>query len=129
MNRRGFLKALAGAVAAGPRAASAAVQEAEKLVLEGLPGDSVIPSVGSWGPAPAQSSLVWATRGLARLTNPMYREHIRSQIGVSRLDPDLASMRSMSLSVKVGIQQERNYHRALENEKTYLEKALTGLFD
>lgn len=53
----------------------------------------------------------------------------RRNVVVTALDPDLAVRKSMSLSVRIGIQKERNFQREIENERTYYDRVLSGFFD
>lgn len=45
------------------------------------------------------------------------------------LDPDLASMRSMSLSVRIEMQRERNLQRSIDRERSYLNGFLEKVLD
>ncbi|MDP2618604.1 MAG: hypothetical protein Q8P46_00265 [Hyphomicrobiales bacterium] len=71
----------------------------------------------------------WAAQSLKRLFNPALLEQRKQNMVVTRFDPDLAANRSMSLSVKMLIQRERNFKRETESERTYLQQVLDGTWD
>lgn len=135
MNRRSFLKFLPAGVIGAKQAAAEA---AEKLALGADP-------IGGLGymdaergmPAPPTgyigsstlSSRDWATNDLKRLIDPGWLRERRETIRVQSLDPDLASMKSMSLSVRIEMQKDRLLARHVEREKTRLEKIIAGVFD
>lgn len=133
MNRRGFLKFLPAAAVGGKRAL---VEAAERLVLPGVVNPGLAGS-GGGAPAPDGSPLdddpsrrIWATKRLFQLANPVHLEQRRQDAWhVHALDPDLASMYSMSLSAKIVIQRERNYQRALDADRGFYGRVLSGLWD
>lgn len=129
MNRRGFLKFLPAAVIGGKQAAAEA---AEKLALGNVGALGSVgfpPSVGMIHSPDSSDSTTWARRNLTRLLDPRWLEQRREQIGVAVLDPDLASMKSLSLSVRISMQKDRNFEREISRERSYLEKVIAGVFD
>lgn len=66
---------------------------------------------------------------MAQLVNPAWLEQKLMDTTVHALDPDLASMRSISLSVKIEMQRERNFKREIARTKSYYEKVIAGVFD
>jgi hypothetical protein len=48
----------------------------------------------------------------------------RRSTGVDMLDPDLAVMRSLSLTAKMSMQRDRNFARQFENEKHWLQRQI-----
>lgn len=131
MNRRAFLRFLPGAIVGGKQAAKAAVDAAtEKLVFEGIEGTVAGPVPAPHGVPMASSTGEYARKELLRLANPFYVDQRREDDSwVNRLDPDLASMHSMSLSARISIQRDRNVGRAMDRHKRWLSRALTGAFD
>jgi len=130
MRRRGFLGFMGGAAVAGP---SALKQAAENMV--GLSRSAALsPGVGGFGaPAPAQPGDANALTGLLRehkllgmirnLTADQ-RNELRRRTWVDRLDPDLASYASFSLSAKIAMQRERNVDARLAHRKGWLERVI-----
>lgn len=128
MNRRSFLKFLPAGVV-GVR--QAAAEAAEKLAL----GDGRIGGLGymdhdtvgelgpmGWG-GPTNDR---AVKDLKRLLDPEWLKAKRETIQVRSLDPDIACMKSMSLSVRIQIQKDRLLARHVERERSILEKIIAG---
>lgn len=129
MNRRGFL----GLLGATPFAAKKAAAEAVSSLV-GISGPMAIPSGGDV-PASLGSlsssrggpdDVEWATKQLSRFLNPKNLERMRKNIVVTRLDPDLASMQSMSLSARMAIQKERRLQETIDSERSWLERMIEG---
>lgn len=130
MKRRGFLAFMGGAAVAGPgMAKQAATQTLADLSLAPVVGD-LVPTGDSIGGS-IGGSRDWQVRELAQLVGRSAAQHAfnQSRVEVTRLDPDLASYRSISLSAKIMIQRERTYWREFERNRTWLEKAIAGWFD
>lgn len=51
---------------------------------------------------------------------------VRGRVTVSVLDPDLASMQSMSLSVRMEMQKDRTARMLIDRERTWLERLIRG---
>lgn len=132
MNRRGVLGALAGAVAAGPSAAKAAAAGLSQPVGGIALGDNALQyasiASGKGGPLAPDASF-WRDR-LKDLIDRRGERLAGFMRNVSKLDPDLAESRSLSLSAKIRIQAERNEQRDFDEESSrYLKlaKEIVGL--
>jgi lambda repressor-like predicted transcriptional regulator len=133
MNRRGFLGALSGAVFGGRRAvAEMAKGEAEKWALaeptapidDRVFASSSVPFFSD--PEKVKSR---ALASLGNLFTSSNKDKVRRAIVVTRLDADIASLRSFSLSVKMEMQRERVLARALEIEKSDLERIISDALE
>lgn len=72
-------------------------------------------------PVPADQGGYAASR-LRELFDPAWERQQRESAarnGVSRLDPDLASARSFSLSAAIRMQRERDVEREIKNSRDY----------
>lgn len=134
MRRRGFFGFAAGAVVAGPAVAKdiAAKTFADDAVLHGLDAMGIrampFPSNGPVAEAGAPLSPARALNTLSllrTLTGEQRRELLRRQY-VSRLDPDIASYRSFSMSAKLAMQRERQLEEQLATRKGWAERLLLG---
>ena len=129
MNRRSFLKFIPAGVLGAKQAAA---QAAEKLAFGvgeiGLEASSAT-DMPMGGIAGSGDYAGYARKRLAQMLTPWWQELRRRGISVSRLDPDLASMRSLSLSVRMQMQRDRNFERIMADERAHYEGALSGLFD
>lgn len=130
MNRRSFLKFLPAGVLGAKHAAAEA---AESLVLRRAPiggigyvdhGAALNMAGGIGGPSNS-----WAIKELEHLLDPRTRAMKRANIRVESLDPDLASMKSMSLGVRLEIQKDRLLDREVDRERSRLENIIAGIFD
>jgi hypothetical protein len=65
---------------------------------------------------------------LALRSQAEHRERQRQQY-VGSLDPDLATFRSFALHTKIRVQKRRDYWRGIENEKSWLQRRIEGVFD
>lgn len=122
LGRRNFLRLLGAGAASAPAVAKAAGMEA----LTTLAGHSAAPfAVGASIGTPTVSQSVEETSrayvGMSNYLRMMGRlpEHVEHDVRerakyVGHLDPDIAAMRSFSLSAKILWQQERNYEREVE---------------
>lgn len=106
--RRRFLSLLGAAPAAIPVIAREA---AAKLGLEGALGGTISSSIplGLGGVPPDPSSEPWPQRALRMFWRPTQRRERRNTVEwqARRLDPDLASMRSISPSAAYQLQRSR----------------------
>lgn len=112
MNRRGFLHALSRAPAVGVAARAAIEQEAAGLVRVGMLGGAV---PASSGPPDYPQAAEEPTPDQIRhaLLSPFVRRQVESilyeeQRHVGTIDPDIAVLRSFSLSAKIAFQRQRN---------------------
>jgi len=130
MRRRGFLGFMGGAAVAGP---SALKQAAEDMV--GLSRSAALsPGVGGFsalahdqpGDANALTGLLREHKllGMIRNLTTDQRNELRQRTWVDRLDPDLASYASFSLSAKIAMQRERNVDARLAHRKGWLERVI-----
>jgi hypothetical protein len=132
-SRRKFLSLLGVSTAAGPLAAKAAA-DTEIAKLAGISQAIANTGLGMYGRSPGQpisngqsgamsyaQMAVGASDYIKVFGVPEVIEfELRDQSKwISALDPDLASKKSWSMSVKILEQRERNYKRAVER----LEKA------
>jgi len=110
--RRGFLKFLGIGAAAAPATLSAT---ADRVIQGGMPIAPMGGYAGSGliGSSPNVARPRIAREALKLMGVPQWqKDQWRHEAkNVSVLDPDLASMRSMSLSAKIYIQQDRNYQK------------------
>lgn len=131
MKRRGFLGLMGGALAAGPSMAKEAVTQT--MADLSVPGVGIPYGMGGM-PGQTSSNAPYDEREhlqgqLSKLLGKSAAEKLREKktMGVNMLDPDLASMRSFSLSARMRIQQDRNYERMLEQERSWIERRLDDL--
>lgn len=125
MKRRGFLGFMGGAVAAGPgMARQAAAQTLGSLST----GDFV--SIGAPMYGGAVSDPGYAIHRLGQFkkflesAEALRRRRLGTSVNI--LDPDLAQMRSFSLSAKIRMQRERNFQEWLDHESSWLQRAISG---
>ena len=131
MKRRGFLGFMGGAAVAGP---SALKKAAEDMV--GLSRSAALsPGVGGfgaleYGPQPGDANALTGFlrehKLLGRIRNLTVdqRNELLRRTWVDRLDPDLASYASFSLSAKIALQRERNVDTRLAHRKGWLERVI-----
>lgn len=128
MKRRSFLGFLGGAAAAGPSMAKGAADIAmSDLRLAGsMYGDG---SASAGYPITASGSASsWAKESLERFLGKTpdmiaYEKRGRS---VHALEPDVASMRSLSMRAKVSMSRDRQYERATRQEHENLLGHIAG---
>lgn len=130
MKRRNFLKGLFAAPAAVP----AVMAEAQSMVMGSVthPTDRLIGATPSnyWISGTKtpdskywQSELTGAKNYLAELLSPERRQIAISNTlrHLSRLDPDIAAMRSLSMSARMRMQAERNVDRETASDVASIE--------
>lgn len=118
MDRRGFLKAavitpVAAPVAMREAAASAGINPLIGVFSEGSFGDDV-DCESDFGPALKNDYIL---DRIKTTFSKKYQDKERDRLknmAVNRLDPDLASSRSFSLSTAIRIQRERNVQRHID---------------
>lgn len=130
MKRRGFLKALAAAPVAAPAIAAEAVAGGG---LGSSAGKIAMPAVGSGAffgdtSGPINDETQWARGQLAKLAGRSreQKEHERLQFTPDGIDPELAGMRSLSLSAKVRMSRDRQYERYNERRNRNLIARIAG---
>jgi len=115
LNRRKFLGVAAASPLAAKEIATRAMEEAQ-MQASGISmyGDSLYTGIPASDPMPDMRSL-W--EAISELGVPEWkREDLRDDAKRSRtLDPDIASMRSLSLGAKVRRQWDRNYKILVES--------------
>lgn len=130
LNRRKFFGLLPGAVVGGKAAAAQAATELAETMALGKPALSGAIGYANGAPYPGgnpANNIDWARNALKRLTSHE-RERRAREWSVTRLDPDLAVNRSMSLSAKILIQKDRDIERSFANERSYLEGVIAGFW-
>ena len=133
MRRRGFLSFLGGAAVAGPGMVKTAAAHGMESLSLGQVAGGLTTGYGLEGPAYATAGMEvsdvspldpghWAQRELADFIGMTAKDlaERRRQTHVSVLDPDLAVMRSLSLSAKIRMQRDRQFERGLEDHRSYL---------
>jgi hypothetical protein len=125
LSRRGFIGALTGAVASGPKAVAKAVAPA------GI-GQTLIHniSIGEQrydGCVPSEDKN-WAKRKLANWLLPDFHDKEYREFSVYELHPDLYALRSMSLSAKMRIQKRRSFEIYKKKDMHFLQKCISGDF-
>ena len=133
MKRRGFLGFLGGAAVAGPSMAKQAVSATRAdMNLAGVASTTMglVGSQASGAPYPEPYSDDWGMRvaKLAMRSQAEHQERQRNQY-ISGLDPDLTTYRSFALHTKIAMQKKRDYWRSIENEKSWLQRRIDGIFD
>jgi len=131
MRRRGVLGLLGGAAVAGPSMAKQAVSSGiEGLSLTGGMGIPIAPYYGGTAQATAQNGSFdpskWARDELMNFLGKSKEElaQERRDCHIGMLDPDIASMRSLSLQGKIDMQRGRTFERDRARQKNWLEKQL-----
>ena len=130
MKRRGFLGFIGGAAVAGPSMAKQAVTALSDTALGQVSGASVTTGgfAGQLVNLPTQQPEMAAQlASLVGRTMAQHREEM-VKVHVHQLDPDIAEFRAVRLQSKIRMQRERDYWRHLANEKSWLQRAVQGLF-
>jgi hypothetical protein len=120
MNRRSILKAIGLAPVAAPVIAREAASKAGIGVFDlgmAYPSDCV---QGSAALGKEASYREWILSQIKDVFSQSYRDQIARSYGrgITRLDPDLASSRSLSLSSAIRIQRDRLIDQEIERAKT-----------
>lgn len=137
MKRRGFLGFLGGAAVAGPGMVKTAAAHGMESLSLGQVAGGFSTGYGLEGPAFATAAMDvadvspldaghWAQRELAEFLGMTAKDLVerRRATHVSVLDPDLAVMRSLSLTTKIRMQRDRQFERGLEEQRGYLARQL-----
>lgn len=131
LNRRSFLGVAATSPLAAKEIAKKALEEAQMQATGvSMYSDSIYTGVHVPDVSPNMRSLWDAIRDLG--VPDWKKEDMREDARRSRtLDPDIASMRSLSLSAKLRRQWERNYQILVERalRQTELEKVKRAFFE
>lgn len=119
MNRRSILKLFGAAPVGLPVVAREAASKAGIGALGLAPDEGCYPMAGSFGSNPA-SEADWVTQTAKRVFSKDWENEERMRMREwypSKLDPDLASSRSLSLSAALRIQRDRNIENRIRNER------------
>lgn len=129
MKRRSFLGFLGGAVASGPSAVTSVAEVSNKLSLDGLATPKPHTPPLSWKFPILSDPKEFAKRSLLEEFEECLPEHLerkRSEHKVSALDPNIASLRSVSLSSKIRMTRDFDFERSRERRKHYLMGIIEG---
>lgn len=130
-NRRGFLRILAAAPVAGPVVARDAAKRAG-VASVGIGVDQFVPgSSGRSSPSVHDGEREWLIGWCKSVFSAEWEAEKRREgknWQPSRLDPDLASSRSLSLSAAMRIQQDRDIERRISREREDAQRRYFGLF-
>lgn len=126
LSRRGFIGALTGAVASGPKAIAKAAQPMgiDKILLQNLSvSEQRVDAV------PMSEDKSWAKKRLAKWLLPDFHDKEYREYSVNELHPDLYSLRSVSLSAKMRIQKRRSFEAYKKKDRSFLERYIRGETD
>lgn len=136
MNRRGFMRALGMGAAAAPIAGKQIAEEAAAKLAGVYTGGGISSAGLSAAPQSSDDPSPEAYRFSLKI--PHVREEVERMLFqqerlVGYIDPDIAVMRSVSLSAKICYQRKRNVERRMEelqNEWPWqrLRKLVSGSF-
>lgn len=122
IGRRGLLGLLAAAPVAAREAASKAgiTSPFDRVAYPSAPMSS--------GSVIATGHEAWMRDRAKEWLTGKAEDEIRRNIGVGTLDPDIASMRSLSLTGAIQMQRARNIKREIESQRSYFEREIEKLF-
>lgn len=135
MKRRNFLGFLGGAAIAGPSAAKAAVSSVGMADLApmginmlGTSGVGGAPTL-AWGGS--TDNIGYAKDGLKKLVGMTKAERERRKRNhyFQGLDPDTASLRSISLTSKIRLAKDRSFEASERDQKTYLQGVIDRIWE
>ena len=138
MKRRNFLGFLGGVAVGGKQVAAKAIESAAALSLPDIAiktGVLASGSVGIGGPSIDPAYKAMRVKQIAkelmgfRKSKSKLIEEARLQMHDSpfRLEPDLHSLRSMSLTRKIHIQRDADLLRQINRQKSWLQRELEQL--
>jgi len=124
MNRRGFLGALTGVVASGPKAVAKAATPLglQDLAIKGI----ALGAAGGEEGVPATRDTTWAKKNLLSWLNPFRLQERWEEYNVWELHPDLHSLKSVSLTNKMRIQKKRSFAEYKKRSMSFLERTIAG---
>lgn len=133
--RRAFLKLLPASIMAGPVVAQeAAAKMGLRSVIGGASAGKLVGYAGSPYPQDCNtgtpiSEIDWLKERLKSYADPEYLARIRRdmRMNVTRLDPDIASMRGISPSAAYSIQLDREVAKHIDHETGSLKQSLRRL--
>lgn len=119
VGRRGFLRLLAAAPVAAPVVAREAAQKAGVGSIGLGVGEEFPPSAGqNWGVPTDEND--WVRSRMKQVLSKAWEDEERESMRdwhPSRLDPDLAASRSLSLSAALRIQRDRNIENRINRAR------------
>ena len=132
LNRRSFFGVAVAWPFAAKEAASKVIEQAAQMEAGGigLYSDSLYTGIAATGDDGPMRSIWDAIKDIG--IPEWKREDLRDDARRSRtLDPDIASMKSFSLSAKMRMQWERNYQTLVDRavEQTKMERVKRAFFD
>ena len=129
LSRRSLMRLLPGFVIGGKKVLQdTASVAAEQLAL--APSGAIRGAIAEPGFDGGAGRTGWALKRLSELADPRHQERERGWFrGPTRLDPDLAACRSMSLSVRIQMQAARDFERSQKDTKSYLDGVIAGIWD
>ncbi|MCC2097971.1 MAG: hypothetical protein KDJ29_13825 [Hyphomicrobiales bacterium] len=132
LNRRSFFGVAVASPFAAKEAASKVIEQAAQMEAGGigLYSDSLYTGIAASGDEGPMRSIWDAIKDIG--IPDWKREDLRDDARRSRtLDPDIAAMKSFSLSAKMRMQWERNYQTLVERalEQTKMERVKRAFFD
>lgn len=128
-NRRGFLRLIAAAPVAAPVVAREAAQKAGVGSIGAVM--DAYPTGSSGNQASSGGEREWLASWCKSVFSAEWEAEKRREgknWQPSRLDPDLASSRSLSLSAAMRIQQDRDIERRISREREDAQRRYFGLF-
>lgn len=128
MNRRSLLKFFGGAAAAGPVAVSHAAEASSKLSLGGLsiPKPQETFKFYTYDPGDPRESAKKALRDEFEQILPEVIERRRQRHTISALDPNIASLRSVSLPNKIRMTRDLDFEKSRQRRRIDLEGVIAG---
>jgi hypothetical protein len=132
LNRRSFFGVAVASPFAAKEAASKVIEQAAQMEAGGigLYSDSLYTGIAATGDDGPMRSIWDAIKDIG--IPDWKREDLRDDARRSRtLDPDIAAMKSFSLSAKMRLQWERNYQTLVDRavEQTKMERVKRAFFD
>jgi hypothetical protein len=136
MKRRNFLGFLGGAAVAGPSAAKAAVSQVGMAGLAPI-GINLASGSGKYSGAVTQgigatySHVEYARSALKSMMSltDAAKEHRKREHYFQGLDPDTASLRSLSLTSKIKLAKERSFEASERKQRSHLQGIIDGLWE
>lgn len=136
MKRRNFLGFLGGAAVGGPSVAQSTLSSAgfADLAPAGIrlnQGIDHMSVVGAQSTTNAYDNIGWAKKRLDELygLTAAAREHQKRNHYISQLDPDTASLRSVSLTSKIKIAKDRSFEIEQRRSATHLQGIIAKLWE
>lgn len=128
MKRRAFFGFLGGAAVSGPAVAKAAASDMSSLALDAATsygGDAPVGGLSSSG-----SDKSWVKDQLKRFLGKSAAQiaYEKRETHVSRLDPNVACLRSVALGHKIEMTRNIHYERRERSHEAYLRGHLKGWF-